>query len=403
MAQLTYKEAIKQLLRRLHAGEPIEQLKGEFAQVLSQLHPEHIALIEQELIEEGISPDEIKRLCDLHIEVFREVVERARLDVPQWHPIYILVEEHRAMLGLAKRLDEAAGQLLAGQERDIMTAQIETIKNVAHHFVEYERHMEREENAIFPFLERHGVTQPPAIMWTEHNEFREMRKHLLSLIESGYGDDLTAFIEPLRGLSSKLLSHLTSHYYKENNVLFPMALRLLSQDEWKAIRSDFDEIGYCCFTPQVEAPVEVVSEARLETAAVVGAAQFETGTLTHEQLEAMLNALPFDITFIDADDVVRYFNSPREGRMFVRTKAVLGRKVQQCHPQSSLHVVNRLLDEMKSGKRDVAEFWINLRGRLVHIRYFAVRDAKGRYLGCMEVTQDITDIKLLEGEKRLLD
>lgn len=134
-----------------------------------------------------------------------------------------------------------------------------------------------------------------------------------------------------------------------------------------------------------------------------GVVQFDTGTLTLEQLDAVLNTLPFDITFVDSDDVVRYFNSPKDGRIFVRAKAVLGRKVQDCHPRSSLHVVNRLLEEMKAGKRDVAEFWINLRGRLVYIRYFAVRDAQGRYLGCMEVTQDITDIKSLEGEKRLLD
>ncbi len=404
MAQLTHKEALRQLLRRLHAGESVEQLKEEFAQILSQLRPEQVALIEQELIEEGIPPDEIRRLCDLHLEVFREVVEQTKLDVPQWHPIYILVEEHKAVLSLAQRLNEVARQLAAEYERGVAAEQIEGVRDVAHHFIEYERHMEREENALFPFLERHGVTQPPAIMWTEHNEFRDMRKQLLSLIEGDLAGEPASFLESLMRLSTQISSHLMSHYYKENNVLFPMALKLLSHDEWRAIRADFDGIGYCCFTPQVEAPSEVVSEARPVGAAdAEGIVQFETGTLTPVQIEAILNTLPFDITFVDADDVVRYFNSPREGRIFVRTKAVLGRKVQQCHPQSSLHVVNRLLDEMKSGKRDLAEFWINHRGRLIYIRYFAVRDAQGRYLGCIEVTQDITDIKSLEGERRLLD
>lgn len=404
MAQLTHKEAIKQLLRRLHAGEPVEQLKEEFAQVLSQLRPEQIALIEQELVEEGIPLDEIRRLCHLHLEAFREALECVRLDVPEWHPVYILVEEHKTMLALSRKLNEAASRLAAEQDREVAAVQIEIVRDVANHFVEYERHMEREENALFPFLERHGVTQPPAVMWTEHNEFREMRKRLLSLLESSYEGDLGSLSGSLMELSTQLVSHLISHYYKENNVLFPMALRLLSLGEWKAIRADFDEIGYCCFTPQVEAPPEVVGEARpTEAVAEVGSVQFETGTLTLKQLEAILNTLPLDITFVDSDDVVRYFNSPKDGRIFVRTKAVLGRRVQDCHPRSSLHVVNKLLDEMKSGKRDVAEFWINFRGRLVYIRYFAVRDAQGRYLGCMEVTQDITDIKSLEGEKRLLD
>jgi len=112
--------------------------------------------------------------------------------------------------------------------------------------------------------------------------------------------------------------------------------------------------------------------------------------------------LPVDITFVDKDDVVRYFNKA-EGRIFVRTKAVIGRKVQQCHPQKSIHVVNRILNAFKAGEKDVAEFWIQMNNRLIHIRYFAVRNKNGEYLGTLEVTQDITDIKKIEGEKRLLD
>ncbi len=129
---------------------------------------------------------------------------------------------------------------------------------------------------------------------------------------------------------------------------------------------------------------------------------FETGSLTREQLEAILNTLPVDITFVDSEDTVRYFNQSKE-RIFVRTKAVIGRKVQQCHPQKSIDVVNRIIDDFRNGRRDVAEFWINMGGRLIYIRYFPVRNAKGEYLGVLEVTQDITDIKKIEGEKRLLD
>jgi PAS domain S-box-containing protein len=133
-----------------------------------------------------------------------------------------------------------------------------------------------------------------------------------------------------------------------------------------------------------------------------GILQFKTGNLTKEQLESLLNTLPVDITFIDADDTVRYFSKP-EKRFFVRTKAVIGRKVQMCHPQKSLDVVTAILESFKSGKKDIAEFWINLNNRLVHIRFFAVRDDKGKYLGTMEVVQDITEIKEIEGERRLLN
>ena len=133
-----------------------------------------------------------------------------------------------------------------------------------------------------------------------------------------------------------------------------------------------------------------------------GVLSFETGSLSKEELEALLDTLPVDITFVDKDDRVKYFNKA-EKRVFVRTKAIIGRKVQMCHPQKSIHIVNRILESFRKGEKDVAEFWIAVNNRLVHIRYFAVRDRDGKYLGTMEVTQDITDIKKIEGEKRLLD
>ena len=133
-----------------------------------------------------------------------------------------------------------------------------------------------------------------------------------------------------------------------------------------------------------------------------GVLQFETGSLSKEEIEAILNALPVDISFVDANDAVKYFNKA-EKRIFVRTKAVIGRKVQLCHPQKSVHIVNKILETFKTGKKDMAEFWIAMDNRLIHIRYFAVRDKDGKYLGTMEVTQDLTDIKKIEGQKRLLD
>ncbi len=130
--------------------------------------------------------------------------------------------------------------------------------------------------------------------------------------------------------------------------------------------------------------------------------QFETGTLSKEEVEAVLDSLPVDISFVDKEDCVKYFNKAGK-RIFVRTKAVIGRKVQLCHPKKSVHIVNNILESFKIGKKDVAEFWIQMNNRIIHIRYFAVRDKNGKYLGTIEVTQDITDIKRIEGEKRLLD
>lgn len=149
--------------------------------------------------------------------------------------------------------------------------------------------------------------------------------------------------------------------------------------------------------------VIVLENKKKEEKAVGGGTlQFETGSLSRHEVEAILDSLPIDISFVDKEDRVKYFNKA-EDRIFVRTKAVIGREVQRCHPQKSVHVVNEILNSFKSGKKDAAEFWIQLNNRLVHIRYFAVRKRDGEYLGTMEVTQDITDIKKIEGQKRLLD
>jgi hypothetical protein len=130
--------------------------------------------------------------------------------------------------------------------------------------------------------------------------------------------------------------------------------------------------------------------------------RFETGSLSKKEVEAVFDSLPIDISFVDKEDRVKYFNKAEE-RIFVRTKAVIGRKVQLCHPQKSVDVVNSILEAFKAGEKDSAEFWIQMNHRLILIKYFAVRDKNGKYLGTMEVTQDITDIKTIEGEKRLLD
>jgi hypothetical protein len=132
------------------------------------------------------------------------------------------------------------------------------------------------------------------------------------------------------------------------------------------------------------------------------AVQLPTGNLTIEQLTSLFAALPVDITFVDADDRVRFF-SEGPSRVFARSRAILGRKVQHCHPPKSVDVVDQIVESFRSGAKEVAEFWIEFHGRFVHIRYFAVRDEAKRYLGTLEVTQDVTEIRGLTGERRLLE
>jgi PAS domain S-box-containing protein len=270
------------------------------------------------------------------------------------------------------------------------------------HFKESESHYVREENVLFPYLEKHGVTQPPAIMWMEHDKIREIKKGLYRVVETCQDVPFKDFAKQLEESGLALAEMLNSHFHKENSILFPTALNVIPEGEWKDVRRQFDELGYCCFTPDTAVGKAVASEAAKPAATTEGAITFETGSLTPLEIEAIFNHLPVDITFVDKDDTVRYFSQAPD-RIFPRTNAVIGRKVQQCHPQKSVHVVQQILDDFRSGKRSAAQFWINLKGKLILIRYFAVRSQKGGYLGCLEVSQDITDIKKIEGEKRLLD
>ena len=400
------KETLKRIIQKLHAGVSPDTVRGEFKDFLKEVTPLEIAEIEQQLISEGLSREELRKLCDVHLAVFREQLEKKKLEVPAEHPLNILTEEHKVLLKLSSELVAVANKVQQANNTQGISNEMAKMKHIAEAFVDAEKHYLREENVLFPFLEKHGITEPPAIMWMEHDKIREKKKQLQNLIEKYPRVEFKSFREQLSELSVSLSTMLSSHFFKENSILFPTALKVISPEEWNEIRRDFDEVGYCCFTPshlktrkiRKIAPQEEKPTGKEEAGTLV----FETGLLSKEEIEAVLDTLPVDISFVDKNDEVKYFNKAEE-RIFVRTKAVIGRKVQQCHPQKSVHIVNRILEAFKKGEKDKAEFWINLKGRLVHIWYFAVRDKKGRYLGTLEVTQDITDIKKIEGEKRLLD
>jgi len=394
------KEVLKDIIRKLHEGANPEAVKARFKEALEGVTSLEIARVEEELIKEGLPREEVHRLCEVHLAVFRESLEREKALAPPGHPICILVEEHQILLSFADELKGIARRLKEAGEMDSVS--LEQLRRIEEHHKDSESHYVREENALFPYLEKHGVTEPPAIMWMEHNRIRETKKGFYKLIDSREEMEFRGFAGQLNEVASSLAELLTSHFHKENNILFPVSLRVIAEDEWRDIRLQFDELGYCRFTPESALARPTAVEAPAPAPEVVGRVAFETGALSREELEAILDTLPVDITFVDKEDTVRYFNRGQE-RIFPRTKAVIGRTVQQCHPQKSLHVVNRIIEDFRSGRRDVAEFWINHKGRFVHIRYFPVRGRGGEYLGVLEVPQDVTDIKKLEGEKRLLD
>jgi len=397
---------LKDLIRQLHAGASPQEVKERFKEAIEGITPLEISEIEQDLIEEGMPREEIQRLCKVHLAAFEEQLGKQSVEAPPGSPLRILMEEHKILLNLLEVLNSITNAVRRAGDSDHAIGDISELSRIAKEIADAERHYLREENVLFPILQKHGIKEPPAIMWIEHNQLREMKRQLLKLIEGNKDYNFQEFKDHLGEAVESLSNTLSSHIFKENNILYPAAQNAVTDREWREARREFDEIGYCSFTPNyliatpyIEGSVEPKSTVAPSDEELL---QLDTGTLTKEEAEAILNALPIDITFVDKADAVKYF-SKSEGRIFVRTRSIIGTKVQRCHPQKSIHIVNRILDEFKAGKKDAAEFWIRMGGRLVYIRYFPVRDKDRNYLGTLEVTQDITSIKEIEGEKRLLD
>ena len=389
------KESLKNAIRQLHAGRSPEEVTERFRDILQTASPAQIAHVEQELVREGMPQEEIRRLCDVHLALLREPLDKQKIELEADHPISVFMEEHSMILKYVEELKRIVKKVTEAGGFDGVVEEMHRLENVAGHLMDLEKHNVREENVLFPYLEKHGISEPPAIMWAEHNELKAKKKQLLNLIQTREKLGFRGFVEQLKAVGGYIIDALSSHIYKENHILYPAAIQTIADDEWREIRKQCDDIGYCCFTPK-HAETEVHATEALEDA--LG---FETGSLTKNQVEALLNSLPVDLTFVDVQGSVRYFNKA-EGRVFPRTKAVIGRKVQMCHPPKSLHIVNQVIDDLVQGKRKSADFWIDINQRKILIRYFPVRDPKGGILGIMEVTQDITDIQKIQGERRLL-
>jgi len=376
-----------------------EQAKERFEREVGNVTSSEIAEIEQGLINEGISPEEIKRFCNVHALIFQSALEKAvATEVSPSHPVYLFKLENREVERLVESIKETVGRPVTDLSayKTSLRDLIQTLKKV-------DTHYERKEQLLFPFLEKHGFMGPSKVMWGKDNEIRGLLKSAVAELDSITRPEDVATFEAKH--LSPLLEEITGMIFKEEKILFPTSLEKLSLSEWVEILKESDGIGYVFIKKPDETDVlvrELQNALLAETEVRDNAVVLPTGSIHLTELMPLLNALPVDLTFVDAEDRVRYF-SEGKSRIFTRTKSVIGRRVQNCHPPQSVDVVERILASFKEGKRDSYDFWINFHNRLVYIRYLAVRDRDGKYLGTLEVTQDITDIKKLEGEKRLID
>lgn len=385
------KEVIKEVIRELHDGKTVDEVKQKFEDAFAGVSATEISEAEQSLILEGLPVTEVQRLCDVHSAVFKGSIEEIHREVDPTktpgHPANILIRENREFENIIENQIEP--YLSDNNETKDIKKGLEELSS------KLDIHYSKKENLLFPYMEKYGITAPPQVMWGVDDEIRED----LSIIKTDVENESITpdLIDGIKGAIDRIKEMI----FKEENIMLPMLLDKMTQDEWKAVLDDSDEIGTILekvptWKPDLKEKVEVEKEK-----AEPGVITLPTGVLNIDELVLMLNHLPFDITFVGNDGRVRYFSQGPE-RIFPRTKTVIGRDVSNCHPPASVHIVEGIVEDFKSGKKTHEDFWLKAKDKYIYIRYFAVHDEKGQYMGVLEVTQNIKPIQEITGEKRLV-
>ncbi len=393
------KELLKHLILQLHNGEAPEQVKSRLINLLHSVPYNEVVEVEQELIAEGLPEEDILRLCDIHTAVLDGSIDTSTAKgVPDGHPVDTFIKENRE---LEKRIDLTYGMfdVLKNLKDSDIGDYTMGLRSLFNQLSDVDKHYLRKEYLLFPFLEKAGITGPPKVMWGKHDETRELLKAAHEALKS----ELTR--EELETVCSLVLQPaidaIEGMIMKEEQILLPMCLDTLTEENWHQIHKETTIYGFCLYDPSVEWKPELVKQE--EAIFMPGnAIKLSSGSFDMKELEALFVTLPVDITFVDKDDKVKFF-SHSPNRVFERNRSIIGRDVRMCHPPHSVHIVEQIIDDFKTGKENKAAFWIsNFKGRFVHIDYTALRGQDGEYLGVIEITQDITDLRKLEGDQRLL-
>lgn len=393
---------LKDLILRLHNDEDEEAIKAEFKEHFGNVSAFEISVMERRLMStEGIEAEEIMRLCNIHASLFSGSIEAvyehdSEQDKPG-HPIHVLKMENLAIESTLDRIANLLRVYLPEPDAELK-------KGLQHQLTmlwEIDRHYSRKENSFFPFMERYGMTAPPVVMWGVDDEIRDLIRDFRVLIDN---DELSHAQESF----DKMRYEVEEMIVKEEEIMLPMIIPFFNEDDWISIANESDEIGYCIIKPEAKWVPDrkefKVSEEPAE-AAPNDNIQFKTGYMTLTELEKMLDAIPMELTFVDVNDTVKYFNDTPGKKLFPRTKNALGRDVYNCHPPKSQPIVKKLIEDFKAGRKDIETLHFRARGVFVMVTYTALRDDDGTYLGTFEYVQDIEHIIDLdpENEKRTID
>ena len=373
-------------------------MKAEFDALAQGVDSVEIARMEQALIAEGMPVEEVQRLCDVHVSVFKDSLDVApEAELASDHPVDAYRRENEVATQLVADLNLAIGALAAADGRRTSGRPCSTaISAKLAELAQIDTHYTRKENQLFPVLEAHDVVGPTKVMWALDDDIRGRIKSERALAAAGDAASLAVTLP-------ETLKMIDDMIYKEEKILFPTALGVVTADEWAAISAgdarDRLRMGRRTCRRRLRATPPALSVSAADGGEM--RLPLPTGALTLAQLDLLFRALPFDVTYVDEDDRVRFYSEGE--RVFPRSPGAIGREVRNCHPPKSLDKVEQILAEFKAGTKDEAEFWIEMGPKFIHIRYFALRDADGAYRGCLEVVHDATHVRSLSGNRRIVD
>lgn len=396
------KELLRSLILRLHAGEDPHSLRAELEERLHDTPPGEVLEVEQQLVSEGVPVSEILEHCDAHSLVLTNNLDlRKSHELSAGHPVELLLDENGALVELVGQLESELAALKFDDAAVLKTRTL-AIRGMLGRLMDVDKHYKRKEYLLFPFLEKYGFPGPSEVMWGKHDQIREQlegSQEILAMSDVPR-DEIEAGIELVVAPALRAVRDMVD---KEEQILLPVLLDKLTEADWLQVHVQTMDYGFCLVEPKAEwAPArEAVAETRAAGGTVDGIVQLATGRLPVLALEKLLDTLPVDITFVDHEDKVRYFSQGSE-RIFTRSRAILGRSVKHCHPPASAHIVEKILEDFRSGRESRAPFWIQMGPRMIHIEYFALRDDQGEYIGTLEVSQNVTPYRELTGEQRIL-
>ena len=374
-------------------GESGADLYKKNRQLIDIITPSDVIIAFHKIVEQNISMQEIKKAVNKILNLLYKTLNNFSSIEPEKNSFLFFLKLNnleldkklKALRPLIKKLNKNP------EEKNLKNELIQKFSNL----LEYDKHYQIKENILFPELEKkwenYGCLK---IMWSFHDDIRRNLKNIVKELQKNDFE-----LKKFNKFSGDIFFNMYAIKFREEKILFPVILQTISEESLQEMLNQSIDLGFPYITKLVGAStLQHHKTSTLQHNKI----DLKTGILSPEQIKLIFNHLPVDITYVDENDTVKYFSTPKK-RIFTRTKAIVGRKVANCHPAESVHIVEKILNAFKTGKKDKASFYLTIKNEFILIQYFAIRDELGNYKGTIEVSQEITEIKNLKGKKTLLD